>query len=133
MEIEFDFRKEASGLFGDIMRPVARVILINGKTQIPQIFYVDSGVDLTLIPLSVGELLGFKVNNLSKIDQIRGIGDQGVPMIVKRVELSLGDIKFPARIGWCLIDKVPLLLGRVDIFKLFDINFKKDKKVVFNK
>ena len=57
MEIEFGFRKEKSSLFGEIKRPVARVILINKEIKIPEIFYVDSGADITLIPRSVGELL----------------------------------------------------------------------------
>ena len=57
MEIEFGFRKEQSGLFGAIERPIARVILSNRGVQLPEIFYVDSGADLTLIPRSVGEIL----------------------------------------------------------------------------
>ena len=32
MEIEFAFRKESSGLFGSIGRPVARVIVIHRRS-----------------------------------------------------------------------------------------------------
>lgn len=58
MEIEFAFRKESSGLFGFIGRPVARLIVIHRRRRVPQLFYVDSGADITLIPKSVGDLLG---------------------------------------------------------------------------
>ena len=36
MEIEFSFKKENSRIFGLISRPVARIILINGKKEIPE-------------------------------------------------------------------------------------------------
>lgn len=131
MEIEFNFRQEPSGLFGYILRPVVKVSLINGNKKVPEVFYVDSGADLTLVPRSVGELLGFKVNNPSKINQIKGIGEQGVPIVLKQVDMNLGEIKFKARIGWCLIEEVPLLLGRIDVFKIFEISFLNDKKTIF--
>ena len=57
MEIEFDFRREKSSLFDEILRPVARVTLSHKNIVIPQVFYVDSGADITLIPRSIGELL----------------------------------------------------------------------------
>jgi antitoxin (DNA-binding transcriptional repressor) of toxin-antitoxin stability system len=47
MEIEFAFRKESSGLFGFIGRPVARLIVIRRRRRVPQLFYVDSGADIT--------------------------------------------------------------------------------------
>ncbi len=133
MEIEFDFRQEPSGLFGLIFRPVARLTLINGNKRVPEVFYVDSGADLTLIPRSVGELLGFQVADPAKITEIKGLGAQGVPIVLKEVRIGLEEIEFKARIGWCLIEEVPLLLGRIDIFKIFDIAFLKNKKTVFRK
>lgn len=131
MEIEFDFRKEESNLFGKIYRPVAKITLIHGKNQVPEIFYVDSGADLTLLPRSVGEILGFKNPKPQEIVDIKGIGDKGVPIVLRRVAMVLGDFKVSARIGWALIEDVPLLLGREDFFKYFRIVFAKNRTTVF--
>lgn len=131
--MEFDYRKEPSGLFGNIGRPVARIVLISGARQIPEVFYVDSGADITLIPRSVGELLGFSLPAPSEITEIKGIGEKGVPIVLKKVKLRVGDFTFSARVGWCLIENVPLLLGRVDVFRLFTIFFKNDRTTNFSR
>lgn len=131
MQIEFSFKREKSGIFGLIPRPVARIILINDKNQVPELVYVDSGADVTLISKSVGELLGFKIEANDKIEEIKGIGERGIPIVIKKVGIKIGGKTVDARVAWSLIEEVPLLLGRVDIFKLFDITFEKEKKTVF--
>ena len=131
MELEFDFRKEKSGLFGDIFRPVAKVTLIHKNIVIPQIFYVDSGADVSLIPRSVGELLLFDSPKIQEIVDIKGIGEKGIPMVLRKVKLILGAFKTDVRIGWALIEDVPLLLGREDFFKYFNVEFVKNKKTRF--
>jgi hypothetical protein len=77
MEIEFAFRKESNGLFGFIGRSVARLIVIHRKRRVPQLFYVDSGADITLIPKSVGDLLGLTLASPQEIREIKGIGERG--------------------------------------------------------
>lgn len=131
MEVKFSFKKENSRIFGLIPRPVARIILINGNEQVPEMVYVDSGADVTLIPRSVGELLNFKIEPDDKIVEIKGIGERGIPIVIKRVKIKIGEKLIDARIAWSLIEEVPLLPGRVDIFKLFDITFEKERKTVF--
>ena len=114
-----------------IPRPVARIILINGKTQVPEMVYVDSGADVTLIPRSVGELLNFKIEPDDKIEEVKGIGERGIPIVIKKVKIKIGEKLIDARIAWSLVEEVPLLLGRVDIFKLFDVTFEKERKTIF--
>lgn len=41
--------------------------------------------------------------------------------------MKIGGKLFDARIAWALIEEVPLLLGRTDVFNLFSICFKKNK------
>jgi len=131
MELEFDFREERSGLFGTIRRPIAKVTLVNKRNRIPQIFYVDSGADITLVPRSVGEVLGLSNPDPSEITDIKGIGEKGVPMVLRNVTIQLGSFNIESRIGWALIEDVPLLLGREDFFRYFDIIFSKNKKTIF--
>jgi hypothetical protein len=131
MEIEFDFKEEKSRIFGAVMRPVARIILVNNDVEVPEHVYVDSGADVTLISKSVGDILGFKINEDDKITEIKGIGERGVPIIIKNAKIRIGEKLINAKIAWSLIEEVPLLLGREDIFRLFDICFCKNRKTVF--
>ncbi len=131
MEVEFDFKKEESRIFGPILRPVARVILINNEKELPEHLYVDSGADISIIPKSVGDWLGFNVEKEDLITEIKGIGERGVPIIIKKVKMKIGEKEFESRIAWALIEDVPLLLGRTDVFNLFDICLIKNTKISF--
>ena len=131
MEVEFAFRRESSDLFGPIWRPVARVIVIHQRRRVPQLFYVDSGADVTLIPKSVGDLLGLTLASPREIREIKGISEQGIPIVIRRLKFQIGSKLFPARVAWCLLEEVPLLLGRMDCFRLFEITFRHDLATVF--
>ncbi len=131
MEVEFAFRRESSDLFGPIWRPVARVIVIHQRRRVPQLFYVDSGADVTLIPKSVGDLLGLSLASPREIREIKGISEQGIPIVIRRLKFQIGSKLFPARVAWCLLEEVPLLLGRMDCFRLFEITFRQDRTTVF--
>ncbi|MBI2136204.1 hypothetical protein HYU06_03975 [Candidatus Woesearchaeota archaeon] len=131
MEVEFNFRLEHSRIFGPILRPVARVFFINNNIEYPEHVYVDSGADISLIPKSIGDIIGFVIEKTDKITEIKGVGERAVPIIIKKIKLKIGDKVFDIRIAWALIEEVPLLLGRTDIFDLFDICFKKNKKTIF--
>jgi hypothetical protein len=131
MEVEFAFRREGSDLFGSIWRPVARVTVIYRRRRVPQLFYVDSGADVTLLPKSVGDLLGLTLVSPQEIQEVKGIGVRGVPIVIRRLKLQVGSKVFPARIAWCLLEEVPLLLGRLDCFRIFEITFRRDRATVF--
>jgi hypothetical protein len=52
--------KEEGGSFGNVLRPVAEVILENGNLRVGIPMYIDSGADISMIPLKFGISLGFK-------------------------------------------------------------------------
>ena len=131
MKVEFSFRREESGIFGKVLRPVARITLINGEIKIPQLFYIDSGADITLIPRSVGEILGLEIKDPKEIKEIKGVGERRIPIVIREIKIKIGDKIFDSRIAWSLIEEVPLLLGRLDVFGLFDILFQKERKIIF--
>jgi hypothetical protein len=94
---------------------------------------VDSGADITLIPRSLGEFLGFSFAG-EKIREIRGIGEGKIPYIIKTLVIKIEKYEFQARIGITLIEEVPLILGRLDVFDNFNIEFRqKDRFTIFNK
>ena len=130
--IEFPYRKVLSDEYGIIYIPIAIVELKNRDKRVRCEMLIDSGADITLIPKSVGEYLGLAIERMDVIKELRGIGESIIPYITKGVELKIGEERFNARIGWALVEGVPLLLGRLDIFDRFDIKFLcKEKMVVF--
>lgn len=127
--IRFKYQKEW-GAIGEIYRPVADIeFKAKGREWIECHPYIDSGADVTLIPLSLGRLLGFEVVE-SKIKELYGLGKQAVPVIFQNVEAKIGKYTIVVEIGWALIEEVSPLLGRKDIFDHFHVNFKQDKRLI---
>lgn len=93
--------------------------------------YIDSGADVTMIPLKAGNDLGFKYEK-KKIFQMNGIAGS-LPCLLEKAEITIGDKKLLADITWALSDSSPFLLGRKDIFKFFRITFdEKESKIQFS-
>jgi hypothetical protein len=126
MRVEFPYRRERSSTFGVILRPVAKVIL---EEEFDQWLYVDSGADITLIPLSVGDLIGFRRLRQDKLQKIMGVGKSSVPIIVKKAVMRIGSSRFEARVAWSQVEDVPPLLGRTDVFRKFSVTFKEKERV----
>ena len=94
--------KEELAVKGKIKRPVADLFIksrFGGWIEFHP--YIDSGADVTLIPLSLGKLIGLSVDE-KKIEQIGGIRGS-VPVIYFKQELKVGGIQFFAQIAWALI------------------------------
>lgn len=121
MRVEFPYVKERSSVFGVVSRPVAKVVL---EEEFAQWMYVDSGADITLIPLSVGKLVGLRRTKKDRLRKILGVGQSSVPILVKSTSMRLGSVKFQARLAWSQLEEVPLLLGRLDVFSRFNITFR---------
>lgn len=70
--VEFAYRKEKSGLVGDILRPVAQLEIKSKKDDwFPVIMYIDSGADISLVPRNFGSLLGLDpTKNLVKSEAL---------------------------------------------------------------
>jgi hypothetical protein len=129
MRVEFPYRKEKSSIFGVIFRPVAKVTL---EDEFDQWLYVDSGADITLIPLSVGDLIGLRRRKQDKLHRIMGVGESSVPIILKTISMRVGSVSFRARVAWSQVEGVPPLLGRTDVFREFSVTFReKDRVTVF--
>lgn len=128
--MEFPYQKEKSALFGQILRPIIKFEI---KTKIGWVIvmgYLDSGADITLLPLSFTKILGIKIED-EEVKEIRGIGDSAVSVIIKELEIKIGDVILKANIGIALIEEVPYLLGRKDIFNKFRIMFDEYNEKIF--
>ncbi|MCK4476414.1 MAG: hypothetical protein KAU16_06775 [Methanophagales archaeon] len=129
--MEFPYQKEGSRIFGEIYRPIVEFEIETeelGWTRI--LAYTDSGADVTLLPLSFIRALKIRVEE-EDIKEIRGIGAGKISVIIKEVRMKLVDKMFKAKVAIALIEDVPYLLGREDVFKHFEICFRKNKVTSF--
>lgn len=128
--IIFKYKREPSRLKGQfIQRPVAEIYLqTKSKTWLKFNPYIDSGADVTLIPLSLGKLIGLTVDE-KRIEQIGGIRGS-VPVIYFKSDIKIGDIQFPIQIARALIEEVPPLLGRTDVFDKFNVQFRQKEGII---
>jgi hypothetical protein len=133
MRIEFPFIEEKANIVPTILRPLARVKLVNENMETTVDMYVDSGADITLIPYSVGIALGFSLKPEDEIRRIGGVGGGKISIVVRRVKLRIGSGELNVKVAWCMSEDVPLILGRLDIFDKFNVLFEGGKKTVFLK
>jgi len=128
--IVFNYRKEKSTITGNILRPIASVKFKSKEnTWIELRLYIDSGADITIIPLSFGRLLGLELKK-EDIKQLTGVGGTSIPVVITEVEIKINDIVFPIDIAWALEEDIPPLLGRTSIFDKFVITFDQTKKII---
>ncbi|MCK5561375.1 MAG: hypothetical protein KAJ51_12300 [Thermoplasmata archaeon] len=120
--IRHQYREEKSSL-GTVIRPVAEVVLEKDDFKVAMPMYIDSGADISMIPLHFGRALGFKQEDDDIIQEIKGVSGAGIPYIIKNVNLIIDNKELEIRIAWALVEEVPMLMGRMDIFNKFRIIF----------
>lgn len=108
--IVFRYKEELAGRGQTINRPVADVALKNK------------------LAFSLGKLIGLKTDE-TKIEQIGGIRGS-VPVIYHACIVRIGLNQLPIKLAWALIEEVPPLLGRSEIFDYFSITFKQRQKII---
>lgn len=131
--IEYPFKRFNSKILGELLKPIVRVTLGGPKESIDVFMLVDSGADLSFLPYSAGEAIGLEID-MSNRREVHGIGEGSVPYILSNILLTIDDIQINARVGWAMIEEVPFLLGRLDVFREFSITFSEaQNKIIFEK
>ena len=67
--------------------------------------------------------LGFEHEKEDVIQEIKGVSGVGVPYILKEVTLVLNGERLKIRMAWALVEEIPMLMGRMDIFDKFRVIF----------
>ena len=130
--IEFPFEKSRSKKLGQILKPIIPVTIIGAKQSITIHMLLDSGADLSLIPYSVGEAIGLELD-MENRSEVQGIGEGSIPYILSQVKIEIGNVEASVRIGWALIEEIPLILGRLDVFQQFSVEFREfENKIILN-
>lgn len=131
--IEFQFEKRRTQRLGEILKPIIPVTIVGQKRSVNIFMLLDSGADLSLIPYSVGIAIGLELD-IENRSEVQGIGEGSVPYILNQVKLKIENVEFIARIGWALIEEVPFILGRLDVFQTFSIEFREfENKILLNR
>lgn len=131
MVIEFSFEPLLTKNLGVVLKPFALATLFHdGKSQEVKML-IDSGADITLIRKSRGEDLGLALPSQDEIQFLGGIAGSA-PVVYRKIEMKIEDVTFLARVAWAQAEHVPSVLGRLDVFDKFDIEFKQsDRKILF--
>ncbi len=109
--------------FGDVSEPMIVATLVHQGFEMEIQPYLDSGADMTVLPLRGGKRLGLVARG-ERPFLFSGEGGGAVPLIVCRVGLRIGaSTTVPVRVGWAQTDDVSLLLGRLDVFDHFTFEF----------
>jgi len=121
--IEFPFEKRVSKRFGQILKPIIPVRVVGPGRGVNIFMLLDSGADISLIPYSVGETLGLELDMANR-SEVQGIGEGSVPYVLSQVSLEIENVEISVRMGWALIEEIPFILGRLDVFQQFAIEFR---------
>jgi hypothetical protein len=121
--IEFPFLKKRSEKLGLILKPIIPVTITGPKRSAKIFMLLDSGADISMIPYSAGETIGLELDMPTR-SEAQGIGEGSVPYVVGQVRIQIENFEIPARIGWALIEEIPFILGRLDVFKILAIEFR---------
>ncbi|MEW6680592.1 MAG: hypothetical protein AB1297_06240, partial [bacterium] len=98
--VKFRYRKEIGRVEKIVFRPVADIEFESKDGEwIKCHSYIDSGADVSLIPLSLGRLLGLEADE-ERIEEIYGIGKQGISVMFDDIKVKIEDYIFNTKIGW---------------------------------
>lgn len=110
--------------------PYIPITLKIGKTQRRFWTFIDTGATFTIIKASEIEDLDFdwKTGQLVNVQ----VGDgRFIPVYLHKLEISFDDVKFLATMGFSNRLGVEFnLLGRKDVFEVFDITFSESSKEI---
>lgn len=111
---------------GQVPYPVIPVFLINRKKEILRDFIVDTGADTTTLPKYLAKELNINLRNLPRA-QSQGISEKPTKTWETRIKLKIGDEIIRTRCSFVASNKIPPLLGKLDIFSHFNLYFDNDR------
>ena len=87
-------------------------------------FLIDSGADVTMLPISLANSLGIKYESNIKT-KLYGIGQQALLASPGKIKLMIDNREIEVRSYFVHSQDSILLLGRLDIFEQFSVSFDK--------
>ena len=130
MKRVFKFTEEISSSLGTVYRPIVKVGLKDADGDIFETsMIVDSGADITVLSKRIGDIMGIDVEK-GEEKIFRGIVGE-IIAYVHWIPLFIDGKELEVRAAFALAE-VPNLLGRLDVFRNFEINFRKEEDFCFS-
>lgn len=103
-------------------------LTLEATNQISALALVDSGATVNVMPFAVGEQLGFRWEEQTRVISLSG-NLARVEARVVTVSAQIGDFP-PVRLAfaWTKTDASPLILGQVNFFMEFDVCFLRSRE-----
>lgn len=126
------FRKEASGPSRafpsrkSIIRPYARLTVINGDRHVDVLALIDSGADNCLFDADFGRALGLDVER-GYPEKTIGVGGIPTDVFFHDVKLEIDGTSWSARVGFMHDLKVGALAGREGFFSKFKVSIDQSR------
>jgi len=116
---------------GEIWRPYLVVEIANLQGEfIPYEMLLDSGADISVIKFTMGEYLGLTEHPGEQKIRLRGIKREPIEILIRQVTMRIDGQQFTCRVGWAMEEQVPLVLGRLDAFSRFHIEFRQEDREI---
>jgi len=126
----FKFTEEISSSLGTVYRPLAKVGLKDADGDVFEIsMIVDSGADITVLSRRIGDIIGIDVES-GEEKIFRGIVGE-IIAYVHRISIFIDGKELEIGAAFALAE-VPNLLGRLDVFRNFEISFRKEEDFCFS-
>ncbi len=133
-ELTFSYTEKEHHIFGKITRPLVRLALFSerfGKwLEIGQIL-ADTGADISVIPLPLGQILVSDVG--SGIPMLVGgvlSSDMSVNAFAHRIKARIGDYSFEMPVAVSLSSVIPPIWGRQEALDRFTLRFVQGRELV---
>ncbi len=134
MSSQFDWAEEVKFDWGIVHKPVASVKIQGKETSdwTRFLFKIDSGTTITVMNKGDCEQLGLNYEDGEKFSLRTALGS--IPCRVHKVSMKIGDnIVNDVRIAFAEIPIAELLMGRLEIFEKFGVEFRgKICKTIFH-
>ncbi|MBI1928973.1 hypothetical protein HYR99_32595 [Candidatus Poribacteria bacterium] len=116
---------------GEMWRPYVVVDIANLQGEfVPYEMLLDSGSDISVISFMMGEYLGLTETPGEQRIHLRGIRPEPVEILMRQMTMRIDGQPFSCQVGWAMDERVPLVLGRLDVFSRFHIEFRQEKQEI---
>lgn len=92
-------------------------------------FLVDSGADFSVLPRSFSKEIGVDLSEC-RVSTTMGVEGSGTKIYHSKIDIRIGAFMKPIHCGFASHDRIPPLLGRLDIFSNFNITFHAERNSI---
>ena len=128
MSIEFPIVNKRT-TFGIIPDALICVDIVTRYGYQPLEFLLDTGADFTMLPHHMADIIGIDLSNCPQ-GRSYGIEGEGVKVYASRIQIRIGNVELKTRCLFSEKETTAYILGRADIFSVFNISFDNQNKKI---